>query len=331
VAFSETPAPPAEALRRFERFGRFVEAAPLSHGERASNQHYRLTTAHGESFVLKSMRHAASLFPGDAIQRIATITTMVIELGARGMPVEHPEPTDDGQALAVCDGTIYRLYRWIAGSAFEGAESQIAAVARAQRQIHDSGVELLDRTTRERVATFGAYLPLDETRHRIAEVVEYLRPQVGGTDLARILEEALEAVGNLELRARTLVHLDLHPDNVLFDARRVVLLDWDNARIDDSMLCVALSVARFAATAGPVSSGSLRQAAQLWSGNYGEIDLRLLALTIARVELEKILRITLRAKDTGTYADLLNRIQTRHLPTLLASREWHRELESTRR
>lgn len=53
----------------------------------------------------------------------------------------------------------------------------------------------------------------------LAEAVAALRPQLAD-DLASLAGDA-----------RTLVHLDLHAENIIVDGRRTVFLDWQNARL----------------------------------------------------------------------------------------------------
>ena len=60
-------------------------------------------------------------------------------------------------------------------------------------------------------------------------------------DAARTLAELHSRIHEIPFEGRTLLHLDLHPDNVLLSERGPVVIDWTNARAGDPALDVALT------------------------------------------------------------------------------------------
>lgn len=51
-------------------------------------------------------------------------------------------------------------------------------------------------------------------------------------------EKALESLNQLEIK-KTLCHLDFHPENILFDGEKYILIDWTNAKVGNPLMDVA--------------------------------------------------------------------------------------------
>jgi aminoglycoside phosphotransferase (APT) family kinase protein len=75
---------------------------------------------------------------------------------------------------------------------------------------------------------------------------------------ARTLAELHAQVHEIPYEAERLLHLDLHPDNVLLSSRGPVLIDWSNARAGAPSLDVALTWVICAAVGGVGPSGFTR-------------------------------------------------------------------------
>jgi streptomycin 6-kinase len=73
---------------------------------------------------------------------------------------------------------------------------------------------------------------------------------------ARTLAELHERLHAIPLEDERLVHLDLHPDNILLSLRGPVVVDWANARAGDPGLDVALTWV-IGATSGGLSGRAL--------------------------------------------------------------------------
>jgi aminoglycoside phosphotransferase (APT) family kinase protein len=58
---------------------------------------------------------------------------------------------------------------------------------------------------------------------------------------ARTLAEMHDRVHEVEYEGERLLHLDLHPENVLLSSRGPVVIDWTNARAGDPSLDIALT------------------------------------------------------------------------------------------
>jgi aminoglycoside phosphotransferase (APT) family kinase protein len=67
---------------------------------------------------------------------------------------------------------------------------------------------------------------------------------------ARTLARLHAALHEIPFEGRRLLHLDLHPDNVLLSQRGPVVIDWTNARAGDPALDVALTWVIGATSAG---------------------------------------------------------------------------------
>jgi aminoglycoside phosphotransferase (APT) family kinase protein len=119
----------------------------------------------------------------------------------------------------------------------------------------------------------------------------------------------------------SLLHTDFHPRNVMLSRGRATIIDLDNLRVGDARSCAAFSVLRFARpleAARPAER--LRRILEFWALAYEKAGgTRLdtgLYTWMARIELEKILRIRARVRDTGAYRSFLPNCARLHLPNL---------------
>lgn len=98
-----------------------------------------------------------------------------------------------------------------------------------------------------------------------------LTPEAAGEVMADLLRRLHELPAREGAPGRTVVHLDLHPENVLMTSRGPVVIDWRNARDGDADFDTALSALILA----QVTTGALRH--DLGAGAGVMLD-RLLAL-----------------------------------------------------
>lgn len=125
--------------------------------------------------------------------------------------------------FAYGDGLVLRRYRTPHDCAYEAAVMRFVAEHRypVPRVVEVSGsdmvmeridgVTMLDDFSRRPWRLFRHARTLSELHHRLHEIPppEWLKPKVGGGD--------------------AIVHLDLHPLNVLITANGPVVIDWTNA------------------------------------------------------------------------------------------------------
>ena len=100
-------------------------------------------------------------------------------------------------------------------------------------------------------ATHGIRVPRVHEVRPDALVVERIAGRTMGDDLRRrpwrmgrhvdVLARLHERVHRVPLDGQWLLHLDLHPENVMLDADGPVLIDWTNARSGDPAQDVALT------------------------------------------------------------------------------------------
>ena len=69
-------------------------------------------------------------------------------------------------------------------------------------------------------------------------------------DAARTLAELQKSLHGIPFDGQRLLHLDLHPDNVLLSRHGPVVIDWTNARAGDPALDVTLTWVICATTGG---------------------------------------------------------------------------------
>nr|WP_296070897.1 phosphotransferase [uncultured Actinoplanes sp.] len=151
-------------------------------------------------------------------------------------PGASPEPGEllasgrEADVFALGDGRVLRRYR--SASAHDSAdEAAVMAYAGSRGfpvpAVHaaegtDMVMERLDGSTMAQAALAG--------RMSATEAAEML------ADLMRRLHEVPARDGE-----GSIIHLDLHPDNVVLTARGPVVIDWRNARDGDADLDTALT------------------------------------------------------------------------------------------
>ncbi len=277
---------------------------------RASNPHF-VVRAKRSRFFLKQVREPDALYEKDGLVRLTAVSAAVAELGRAGLPVERLVPADSGAPLVVDGGSAFRLYRFIEGRPWDGGVRDLRAAARAIGRLHAHGRKALSPASARRVAALQTPYPLERTAPRMKELASHLLEP-------GLLREALALTRPLLAHPvrPVLAHLDFHPGNALFTAGKAVIIDLDNMQFADHRKCAALSVLRFSR---PGAAG-LRRGVEYWASAYERTSgLRLdesLYRWMILVELEKILRIAARVRDTGAYRGFLKNIASRHLPNL---------------
>jgi len=305
--------------RRWPRLGAPLAVEALPFDARVSNRHFRVQTPAG-TFLLKQLRDPNALYGTErGTERLETVARCVEALGTAGLPVEQLEPSGDGSRLVIEEGVVLRVFRFIAGRGYDGSPQDRAAAARAQRRLHDEGEAALPAELLQALRQFGPAFPIAETAPHVDEAFGFLR-KLADPEAEPILrhESYIRDVLRRTLAAgpppldSCLVHLDLHPENVIFENGRALLIDLDNLLWGPRFKCVAFSVMRF--TPG---DASIRDALHEWLAAYAAPDRAADTIRWMRlIELEKILRIVLRVARTGAYANFLPNVATRHVPSL---------------
>ena len=300
-------------------------------GGRSSNPHFVVDGAGGR-FFLKQIKDASALYADDGISRLRTIARATHELSLAGLPVEHVVTASAGDHVVEAAGSAFRLFQFLNARTFDGSESDAGQAARALALFHRCGREALAPDTHALVAAFRFPYPLAQTAQRFAALVIGARKsaeaggphaaayqavvddaQLIGRALARALKSSTASGGPGDV----LVHLDLHPDNVLFDgAGDAILIDLDNMMIGPRMKCMAFAISRFATAIG---EDDVRRSIDRWlhAADIGDLHEGAILDGMVALEVEKILRILARVDDTGAYEHFVDNIPTRHIPALV--------------
>lgn len=153
------------------------------------------------------------------------VPLIAVEIEAAGTRVAHAAGLAVPRVVGVDEGPPARLsLSFVAGKPLGELVGELGPVrvgdelARTQVAIHDARVPAGERLLA--AATFFAY-HIDHAG---------LEPRVKGE-----LQAELASLP----RADTLVHLDLHPMNVMWDGERAVIIDWMNARTGPAAADVA--------------------------------------------------------------------------------------------
>ena len=305
----------------YPALGRLLEFEAMALDSRVSNQHFRLTTERGQ-FILKQVLRPDALFERAGIERLAVVSRVIRALGEQRLRVERIVPAADG-ALCLSHGpSIFRLYEWVEGRAFDRSDRDLSAAARALRAFHERGLPALDSALVLALSGFSTPYPLAETATRVDQIFAFLRNEPTPELLAiaeheALLREEIEIglCADKENVPDQLVHLDFHPDNVIFvSGQEPVIIDLDNILIGDPRKCLAFSVMRFA------PKGELLRSLAVWKSSYGIESSRQLFDFMTQIEVEKILRIVYRVIATGAYRNFLPNILSRHVPNLIEIR-----------
>jgi homoserine kinase type II len=235
-----------EAARAFG-LRRPIEAEPIGRGSRLSAKS-RLRTADG-SFMLKRRPPEPA---GD--RRLEFLHAFQLHLSDAGVPVPRLARTPEGRTAVPSALGTYELFEWIDGTRWSLRVAEGAALGAAL------GSAL--RASSSFVA--GAHVPhvsyhragaFEGVGDRIVEAALEADPDTDAVALRGIVARLLARGGEAHARAeragiaaspRLVIHGDMHPGNVLFDAAQVrALLDWDSARLDHRACEVANALVHF--------------------------------------------------------------------------------------
>ncbi len=302
-------------------------------GTIGSNQHYIITTPISKYF-LKTICNADALFQGGASFRIKTVSEAINQLKNKGLNLEHIIQNKDGEFITNIDGVIYRLYEFIKGRSFNNTESDIKQAARSMSNFHEKAHKLLDKNIHFNLKKIRTPYPLDQSIKNIAEIKQSIDilssiPSVHKNTFKLLsnefefIEKGVSRVINLTDKEADchFIHLDFHPDNVIYDANGVAnIIDLDNAMLGNLNKCIAFSILRFSLYNQPSNPyKNIINVSKIWikSQEY-EKSLQFSDLVdwMLYVELEKILRIVGRYIETGKYSKFLININKTHFPNL---------------
>jgi Ser/Thr protein kinase RdoA (MazF antagonist) len=181
--------------------------------------------------------------------RLSYDHSLLRHLAQAGLPVVPALKTWGGSRWVREEGSVYEIYPWVIGEAFDPASrEQLRAAAELLARLHQAAEGFLPRARKEVPRLFA---PQDR-RPEIAEARALLAEGVSPGE--RSPEEAGRLLDRLEAEAQgvlerlpderywalpaALVHGDYHPANVKFRGAEVVgLFDWDwackQARLKD--------------------------------------------------------------------------------------------------
>ena len=235
---------PAAALTEAFDLGRWGETVLLPAGK---SQHHFLTTDRGR-FVLRRSYRAKE---ADAVR---FEHELVGHLRAHGFPGPEFVPTRSGEPSAVVDGRLWRVARFVSGTA-----------AQADRPAHVEAVAAALARYHRLVETFTATVPVPHVerlsaslRQRLQEVVDARRRRNGApleADQADSLAYALAEGERVSARLAaldgelplTLIHGGCRRGSALFDGDRLAaVIDFDSAHTEVRAYDLAVAVHDFA-------------------------------------------------------------------------------------
>jgi hypothetical protein len=299
----------------------------------SSNQHYVITTKISKYF-LKVIIDADALFQGDALLRIKTVAESINQLQNTGLHLEHIVLNKDGQFITKSDNTIYRLYEFIEGRHFNSTDKDIKQASISLSNFHKKAHKLLSRDTYNKLKYIKVPYSLDQSIKNIFKIQQSINelsftPNTHEDTFMQLsnefkyIEQGIDRVSSLITQEKDycLVHLDFHPDNVIYDDSGVAnMIDLDSAMLGNTNKCTAFSILRFSLYNQSTDYYKrIVEVSKIWINNHENkksLQLQDLINWMIYVELEKILRIVTRYIQTGKYSKFLKNIDNTHLPNL---------------
>lgn len=226
------------------------------------------------------------------------------------IPVSHIVPTLTNETYYQ-DGSIYCLYDFIQGSHFNGSQEEISSVATQFAALHST---LRDIPYLEEIKSVKGQV-LRHDRDRFKEISTKVRTANDGSEFHRYaisLIEELEAASRvifdspLDTLPLQVVHLDLHPHNMIFDpntSELLAFLDFDPMCYSQRIRDVGFALHRIARTYGLDTEGQrdtgvdIRDRARLFLDSYNhknpltDEEIKMLPAMIEEEALRRIIII----------------------------------------
>lgn len=318
----------AEVLSKYQKTIGVRYKLEQIEAKQASNEHYIVRSS--SEFILKQVKRPDLLFGEGAVSHLDAVTRATQCFSAGGIPVENVRASDRGDHIIVLGDRVFRLFDYLSGAQSVTAADAVEA-AGLLRRFHSEAWSLLPTELQNKFSSFRPLLPLQETSTRIPDIHKFLRTgRADDTALREILDqvtrkfdvvenalESFKSVGSDPGAA--LIHSDFHPGNVLRSKRGLVMIDLDNIHLGSPSKCIAFAVVRWTFWAVPPNRASFEDACRRWAVVFGHDSaaFREEMLYWSRyIEVEKILRILLRASIGREYDLFLKNILSRHLPAL---------------
>jgi len=202
----------------------------------------KAVTSGGEAFAVKS------LFETPERQRFIVESERL--LAERGVPLARPRQTLRGEWMFLHDGAPYALYEWADGAGAPLAEpEQLYAIVELAARFHKASAAL---PYPEGVKAYDHPDWTEEYEERLLSMERWLDAHGGAKRgkkrviadsvpfFAKAGKRALKALRNSEYAAyragrlapRTLVHGDLHHNNVIRSGKTLTLIDFEDVRFD---------------------------------------------------------------------------------------------------
>jgi len=298
-----------------------------------SNTHYFIETS-DELFFLKQLADPDALFQGDGSTRLDTVCHATAAFARGELPVEVIVPNATKQLLTDRNGVICRVYKAIDGRQTEDTVADLESAAFAIGEFHRNAVGLLDSFLLKKLKGLKAPYPLTETKNKYDQIKEFIRTYPNDAPFyvsyealieeLNFLDKCLAKINNLDDNSALdqPVHLDFHPDNVLFlKSGKATIIDFDNMMCGPVIKCTAFSVLRFAWMKQKDQSLSrLDHVLNHWQSGYqGDQSSDWQSSVrdwMIYLEVEKVLRIVYRHWKTDAYGQFLENVTSRHIPNL---------------
>ena len=222
-----------------------AHAVPLAAG--TINSNFRVESARGPVFLRVN--------EGKSEDEAAYEAALVAFLADGGVATPRPLATVDGERYATVDGLLVTLFPWVGGAHHEPpSPADCAALGKGLAEMHRVGAAFPDRRA-------GRY-----AKPRIVERAHALvgrAPDPVVADLQHVLASSYTPPID------GVIHGDLFPDNVLFEAAGgAVLLDFEQASGGSFVYDVAVCLLSWCWDAGGLSEDKGRALV----GAYGRVD-----------------------------------------------------------
>jgi Ser/Thr protein kinase RdoA (MazF antagonist) len=197
-----------------EQFGlEKADYQPLSNTE---NTNYCVTTANGKKYLLRQHQSKHSL------NALESEMIWLTHLHQQGLEVQKPLPVSATQFILSFESNYYSVLTWLEGEVIEEINpAQAAKTGELMAQLHQIALAYQNPIGFERPQYDVGYL--EKTMQSLREI-PWLKQDI---PLLEAANQQAKQVFRFQETPKALIHADLHPGNLLFQASQVKVIDFD--------------------------------------------------------------------------------------------------------
>jgi Ser/Thr protein kinase RdoA (MazF antagonist) len=228
-----------------------LDVSQIHEAAEKSSNNYKIEVPGSQPLLLKH-----SHLSDPRIQEL--INRCIAHCANEGIKTSHIIPTTEGSSFHVAERGISCLYNFIDGEHFDGSRFEIRETARELARLH----QVLQRLPyRDEIKLLKGVL-IKHDRDELARVAEAVSRSTGSSEfddsvranLKDILDRSAEIFdADIEGLPVQVIHLDLHPHNILFDREShqvIAVLDFDPLQVSQRARDVGYTMHRLARTYG---------------------------------------------------------------------------------